>query len=136
MHGTFIFNKKTDEVYVHDMRPTQSKTAHERLLAVLGWDPHDCIAGSIKNDGKIDFRSKSINEEFNGMHDMAHSKYAEKIKELVDQNKIKPLNSKNFEIVLNRSALTYTLQFHRYANIGKTIGALDPSFMDRALYEK
>lgn len=64
-YGTFIFNIRTRELYVHNFTAT-SITAHRCLLNVTGWKREDCIGGSIKQDGNIDFRSLTINSANTG----------------------------------------------------------------------
>ncbi len=42
-------------------KPHAGKTAHERLAQASGIDPTRAVGGSIKEDGRVELRSESLN---------------------------------------------------------------------------
>lgn len=84
MKGAFVYDTKSKNFHFYDVEPDRFSTSHEKILARLKYKPEDCIGGSIKEDGSIHFRSRSINEENHGLADMQYSPAAKEIREKLD----------------------------------------------------
>ena len=89
--STFVYNIKKKELYISNEYPDTiygfEVTAHQKLLIKKEWEIEDCAGGSIKSDGTIEFRSKSINEVNFGMIDIEGTKLAEEIRKKIYENR-------------------------------------------------
>lgn len=100
---TFLFNTKKIQFYLGDKKPLVygdlEITSHLQLIIESGWKIRDCIGGSIKNDGSIEFRSKSINEENYGMIDIGHTRQASVVENLLHKflNKLRNERHRNYD---------------------------------------
>mgnify|MGYP001607044223 FL=1 len=76
-------------IHISDEKPSSingyNVTAHEKILEKTGWNIYDCVGGSIKLDGTIEFRSKSINEMNFGMTDISETDLARLIEMKINQ---------------------------------------------------
>lgn len=99
--STFVFNAKTGELYSHNFQPTEEKTAHQRLLSVLEWNVDDCVGGSIKENGSIEFRSKSINERNSSLVDLSQTSHAKTITRLIEDGNVSKLKRQNHVVTYN-----------------------------------
>ena len=84
MKGAFVYDTKSGNFHFYDVEPGWFSTSHEKILARLKYKSEDCVGGSIKEDGSIHFRSRSINETNYGMVDMQYSPYAKEIRKKLD----------------------------------------------------
>ena len=59
--STGVYNRRTKIIYESNLIPIPYYTAHERLLLQNSLNKSDCVGYSIKKNGSIETRSRSIN---------------------------------------------------------------------------
>ena len=85
---TFVCDLNKDKCTVGSYKPVGTKTAHERLAAAGNVNTKNAVAGSIKADGSVHFRSESINAKTHKNCDMAGTKAAARAQTLLNKGEI------------------------------------------------
>ena len=110
MKGAFIYNMLLKKLHVWDTCPSTSQTSHQKILDRLGYNIEDCIGGSVKDNGEISFRSRSVNFANFGYADLVGSPISCEIRKVLASNT--PIYNMNYYI--ESMSAKYNLQYLIY----------------------
>lgn len=97
MKGAFVYNKKLKKLHVWNTLPSIFQTSHQKMLDRLGYSIDDCVGGSIKGNGDVSFRSRSINLKNFGNQDISASDISDEIRHILTSGTI-PIYNMDYQI--------------------------------------